>query len=145
MLRNTKFNPSGNSSCNDELTATVIEAVHELSQYLKANFLLETSLMLIESGEYVLLLQVNAEINQLFHRYGPDVEKYFEVYLRTPNLPKADVARALLARANARKRAGEQLICRAQQGLFVSLSILSLETHSSIRFPNRFNPRPNKP
>lgn len=50
-------------------------------------------------------------------RYGTQVENYLEVYLRTPNLPKADVMRALLARANARKMGGEKLLARAQQGM----------------------------
>ena len=48
-------------------------------------------------------------------RYGDDVENYLEVYLRTPGLEKKDVARALLARGNARKMAGERLLARAQQ------------------------------
>ena len=43
------------------------------------------------------------------------MENYLEVYLRTPGLEKKDVARALLARGNARKMAGERLLARAQQ------------------------------
>ena len=50
------------------------------------------------------------------HRYGEQVENYLEVYLRTPGLPKEDVAKALLARGNARKLAGERLLAKAQQG-----------------------------
>jgi hypothetical protein len=50
--------------------------------------------------------------------YGPDVENYLEVYLRTPDLPKMDIARALLARGNARKSGGEALLAKAQQGMF---------------------------
>lgn len=40
-----------------------------------------------------------------------------EVYLRTPGLPREDVAKALLARGNARKMAGERLLAKAQQGM----------------------------
>ncbi|KAI0633093.1 hypothetical protein C8Q77DRAFT_1121592 [Trametes polyzona] len=69
---------AGPSQPQDELTATVFGAVESLSQVRKANFLLETSLALIEAG-----------------RYGDEVENYLEVYLRTPNLEKKD----LLARA----------------------------------------------
>ncbi|KAF8064383.1 hypothetical protein FPV67DRAFT_219414 [Lyophyllum atratum] len=87
------------SSCPpDELTTTVYDALHSLSQHNKANFLLDTSLALIQAG-----------------RYGPEVENYLEVYLKTPNLPKADIARALLARGNARKCGGESLLSKAQQ------------------------------
>lgn len=49
-------------------------------------------------------------------RYGDDVERYLEVYLKTPNLPKASVAKALLARANARKAFGDRLLAQAHQG-----------------------------
>ncbi|KAI0742948.1 hypothetical protein C8Q80DRAFT_943720 [Daedaleopsis nitida] len=82
----------------DELTQTVFGAVESLSQVRKAGFLLETSLALIEGG-----------------RYGDEVENYLEVYLRTPGLERQDVARALLARGNARKMAGERLLAKAQQ------------------------------
>ena len=49
-------------------------------------------------------------------RYSEKVENYFDVYLRTPGLPPDDIARALLARGNARRIAGERLLARAQQG-----------------------------
>ena len=49
------------------------------------------------------------------HSYGEEVENYLEVYLRTPGLEKKDIARALLARGNARKQAGERLLAKAQQ------------------------------
>lgn len=49
-------------------------------------------------------------------RYGDDVESYLEVYLKRPNLPKTDIARALMARGNARKAAGDKLQAKAQQG-----------------------------
>lgn len=52
-------------------------------------------------------------------RYGDEVENYLEVYLRTPGLEKEDVARALLARAKARRAAGERLLAKSQQGLSV--------------------------
>ncbi|EED84051.1 predicted protein [Postia placenta Mad-698-R] len=82
----------------DELTATVCGALGTLSSARKADLLLETSLSLLEAG-----------------RYGEEVESYLEVYLRTPDLPKANVVKALSARANARKAAGERLLARAQQ------------------------------
>ncbi|ESK82186.1 hypothetical protein Moror_14458 [Moniliophthora roreri MCA 2997] len=86
------------SSAQDELTSTVFDAVQLLPSTKKANFLLDTALALIEAGQY-----------------GPQVENYFDVYLRTPNLDKADIARALLARGNARKASGEKLIAKASQ------------------------------
>jgi hypothetical protein len=49
-------------------------------------------------------------------RYGSEVENYLEVYLKTPGLSKSDVARALLARGNARKLGGEKLLAKAEQG-----------------------------
>jgi hypothetical protein len=87
----------------DELTATVFEVIQSLPQQRKANFLLDTSLNLIENGEY-----------------GPQVENYLDVYLRTPNLPKDDVAKALLARGAARRAAGEA----SPQAVVFSLSNL---------------------
>ncbi|KAI0698173.1 hypothetical protein C8T65DRAFT_582077 [Cerioporus squamosus] len=89
---------AGPSQPQDELTQTVFGAVESLSQVRKAGFLLETSLALIESG-----------------RYGDAVENYLDVYLRTPGLENKDMARALLARGNARKTAGERLLAKAQQ------------------------------
>ncbi|KAF8205773.1 hypothetical protein K438DRAFT_1818498 [Mycena galopus ATCC 62051] len=85
-------------SSQDELTATVFGAVQSLSNTRKANLLLDTSLALIGAGQY-----------------GPEVENYLEVYLRTPDLPRSDVVKALLARGNARKAGGESLIAKAEQ------------------------------
>ncbi|KAF8154245.1 hypothetical protein B0H34DRAFT_661953 [Crassisporium funariophilum] len=82
----------------DELTSTVCGAVQQLNQHRKANFLLDTALALIEAGQY-----------------GPEVENYLEVYLKTSGLPRSQVARALLARGNARKHGGERLLAQAQQ------------------------------
>ncbi|KAG6808844.1 hypothetical protein H0H92_002619 [Tricholoma furcatifolium] len=82
----------------DELTTTVFDALHSLSQQNKANFLLDTSLALIQAG-----------------KYGQEVENYLDIYLKTPNLPATDIARALLARGNARKAGGESLLAKAQQ------------------------------
>ncbi len=48
-------------------------------------------------------------------RYGDEVENYLDVYLRTPGLENKDLARALLARGNARKTASERLLAKAQQ------------------------------
>ncbi|KAJ3484851.1 hypothetical protein NLJ89_g11949 [Agrocybe chaxingu] len=82
----------------DELTSTVCGAVAQLTQHRKANFLLDTALALIDAGQY-----------------GPEVENYFEVYLKTPGLPKEDISRALLARGNARKQGGERLLAKADE------------------------------
>ena len=49
-------------------------------------------------------------------RYGEQVEQYIDVYLRTPGLAKEDIAKALLARGNARRMSGERLLVKAQQG-----------------------------
>lgn len=88
------------SSCGtqDELTAAVFTAVESMTPAKKAKFLLDHALTLIESGEY-----------------GEQVENYLDVYLRTPGLSKDDVAKALLARGNARRLSGERLLTRAQQ------------------------------
>ncbi|KAE9401840.1 hypothetical protein BT96DRAFT_1017942 [Gymnopus androsaceus JB14] len=82
----------------DELTSTVFDALQNLVPTRKATFLLDTALTLTAAGQY-----------------GPQVENYFDVYLRTPNLPKEDVVRALLARGNARKAEGANLLEKAQQ------------------------------
>lgn len=102
----------------DELTTTVYNAFNSLSQSHKANFLLETALTLIQSGQY-----------------GPEVENYIEVYLRTPNLPKGDIARALISRGNARKRAGERLLAKAQEDFQAVLKLdpSNREIHQHIR------------
>ncbi|KAG7087801.1 hypothetical protein E1B28_013742 [Marasmius oreades] len=84
-------------SPQDELTTTVFDAIQSLPTQRKANFLLDTALALIDEGQY-----------------GDQVETFLEVYLKTPNLDKADVARALLARGNARKDSGERLIAKAK-------------------------------
>ncbi|KAI0282237.1 hypothetical protein BC826DRAFT_1065780 [Russula brevipes] len=83
----------------DELTATVISAVESLSGLQKAKFLLEHSLTLLEAGQY-----------------GSVVEDYLDIYLRTPGLPKDDIARALVARGRARKDAGQRLLLMASRG-----------------------------
>lgn len=85
-------------SSQDELTTTVYQAVKALPSLNKANFLLDTAIALIEAGQY-----------------GPEVENYFEVYLRTPNLSNEDLTKALLARGHARKAGGEKLLVKAQQ------------------------------
>ncbi|TFK29203.1 hypothetical protein FA15DRAFT_610967 [Coprinopsis marcescibilis] len=82
----------------DELTSTVCNAIQSLTASRKANFLLDTALALIDAGQY-----------------GAEVENYFDVYLKTPELPPGDVVRALLARGRARKAAGEQLLVKANQ------------------------------
>ena len=49
-------------------------------------------------------------------RYNEEVERYLEVYLRTPGLSNEDKAKALLARGNAQRILGERMLARAQQG-----------------------------
>jgi len=58
-------------------------------------------------------------------RYGSEVERFLDVYLRTPNLPKHDLTRALVARGNARKAAGEILLAKAQQGMSEQVSLVT--------------------
>ncbi|PFH50376.1 hypothetical protein AMATHDRAFT_61202 [Amanita thiersii Skay4041] len=82
----------------DELTNTVCTVVQTLPQSRKAKFLLNTALSLIDDGHY-----------------GPEVENYLDIYLKSPNLPRSDVVKALLARGNARRRCGERLLAKAQQ------------------------------
>ena len=48
--------------------------------------------------------------------YGHEVEAYLDVYMRTPDLPEDDVAKALLARGKARKDAAQLLLMRAELG-----------------------------
>ncbi|OCH92530.1 hypothetical protein OBBRIDRAFT_791128 [Obba rivulosa] len=88
------------SSIHNELTETVVDALKSLSDVRKANLLLETAQSLIDAG-----------------RYGDEVERYLDVYLRTPCLSKADRTRALLLRANARRISAEKLLGRAQLDL----------------------------
>ncbi|KAF5314321.1 hypothetical protein D9619_011922 [Psilocybe cf. subviscida] len=90
----------------DELTSTICGAVQQLNHDKKANFLLDTSLALIETG-----------------RYGPDVDNYVEVFLRTPGVSRRDMTKALLARGNARKQAGERLLAKAQEDFQAVLRI----------------------
>ena len=59
-----------------------------------------------------------------FIRYGAEVENYLEVYLKTPGLLKSDVARALLARGNARNMGGEKLLAKAEQGTAIVYIII---------------------
>ncbi|KAH9953480.1 hypothetical protein BC827DRAFT_1146062 [Russula dissimulans] len=80
----------------DELTATVISVVESLSGHQKAKFLLDHSLTLLEAGQY-----------------GSVVEDYLDVYLRTPGLPKDDLAKALIARGRARRGAAQKLLMMA--------------------------------
>jgi hypothetical protein len=88
-------------------------------------------------------------------RYGGVVEDYLDVYLRTPDLSKDDIARALVARGRARKGAGQRLLLMASRGLshpFVVLNsyfadrIPSSAIDSPLRrLPDRIDIRPFKP
>ncbi|EGN94620.1 hypothetical protein SERLA73DRAFT_114070 [Serpula lacrymans var. lacrymans S7.3] len=90
----------------DELTLAAIDALCSLPPNSKANFLLDTSIALIGAGHY-----------------GPKVENYLDVYLRTPRLPHHDAARALIARGNARRAAGQCLLGKSHQD-YQSASLL---------------------
>ncbi|KAF9646163.1 hypothetical protein BDM02DRAFT_296674 [Thelephora ganbajun] len=84
----------------DELVSTVLDAVRCLPINKQAAILLDTSLELIEAGQY-----------------GIQVEDFLEVYLKTPGLPQEDVMKALLARGAARRAAAERLMVKAQQDI----------------------------
>jgi hypothetical protein len=65
-----------------------------------------------------------------------------DVYLRTPDLPKDDIARALVARGRARKGAGQRLLLMASHGLCNPEQMMysadcgassSLELHTTLR------------
>ncbi|KAI9435553.1 hypothetical protein H4582DRAFT_2059465 [Lactarius indigo] len=88
------------SSIPDELTATVLSIVGSLPTLQKAKLILDHCLALIEVGEYG-------------HMHA--VEHYLDVYLRTPDLPPDDAARALFARGRARTSAGHQLFLMASR------------------------------
>ncbi|KAI0041668.1 hypothetical protein FA95DRAFT_1565151 [Auriscalpium vulgare] len=88
------------SASADELTATVLSAVGSLPTASKAQLLLDHALRLLQAGQY-----------------GHEVESYLDVYLRTPGLPKADIARALLVRGKARKEASHRLRLQAENDL----------------------------
>ena len=116
---------------HDELTTTAFSAIQSLPPNRKASLLLDTSISLIAAGQFVLVLSVHfpgpfAECGM--NRYGAEVENFLEVYLRTPNLDKCDIARALVARGNARKAAGDILLGKARQGtasVFNSVTAIS--------------------
>lgn len=131
------------STHQDELTSTVFDAMHALPPARKANFLLDMSLTMIEAGECVHTWGTLRFTYPSICRYGSEVENYLEVYLRTPNLPNEDVAKALLARGNARKATGEKLLIKAQQGVQMCTSCASLA--NNCRLPSRVQTRPLKP
>jgi hypothetical protein len=101
----------------DELTSTICGAVQQLNHHKKANFLLDTSLALIETGQCVYMsVDYGVQLISFAFRYGPDVDNYLEVFLRTPGVSRRDMTKALLARGNARKQAGERLLAKAHEG-----------------------------
>ncbi|KAI9450284.1 hypothetical protein F5148DRAFT_1277868 [Russula earlei] len=103
----------------DELTATVISAVKSLTALQKAKFLLDHSLTLLETGQY-----------------GSVVEGHLDVYLRTPGLPKDDVAKALVARGRARRGAGQKLLMMASRD-FQTASIFDPSSNRELQFYGR--------
>lgn len=50
------------------------------------------------------------------NRYDDKVERYLDVFLRTPGIKTEDVTKAQLARGNARRLAAERLLAKAHQG-----------------------------
>lgn len=128
----------------DDLTATVHSALTALDPVRKAEFLLDTALALINAGKYVSsAISSHTQSHSLAHnprRYGDDVERYLDVYLKTPNLPKPSIAKALLARANARKACGDRLLTQAHQGH--TTTYLHNKAHSIHfnRFPSCITP-----
>jgi len=89
------------------------------------------------------LLRLRTAFDTFVARYGPEVESYLEVYLKTPGLSKEDIAKALLARGNARKQGGEKLLAMAQQGMFV-FYVLFVVSLNYLRFPGCPQARPWK-
>ncbi|KAH9029242.1 hypothetical protein EDB85DRAFT_2091001 [Lactarius pseudohatsudake] len=113
------------SSITDELTATVLSIVGSLPTLQKAKLILDHCLALIEAGEY---------------GHMRAVEHYLEVYLRTPDLPTDDAARALFARGRARTSAGHQLFLLASRD-FEAASIFDSSCHEyQMRRPPRLEP-----
>lgn len=57
-------------------------------------------------------------------RYGEEVERYLDVYLRTQGASGEGAARALVARGKARREAGQRLLTHAERGesLFLDLT-----------------------
>ncbi|EJD04432.1 uncharacterized protein FOMMEDRAFT_82069 [Fomitiporia mediterranea MF3/22] len=82
----------------DDLTPAVFDAVQQMNTAQKAALLLNTSLAMIEAGQY-----------------GEKVERYLDVFLRTPCISDEDISRAQLARGNARRLAAERLFAQAYQ------------------------------
>ena len=80
------------------------------------------------------------------------VEVYLDVcYLRTPDLPKDDIARALGARGGEWKGAGQKLLLMVSRGLshsfvvFNALTVFYHPTLSLCKLPDSFDVRPFKP
>lgn len=49
-------------------------------------------------------------------RYDDRIERYLDVFLRTPGIKTEDISRAQLARGNARRLEAERLLAKAHQG-----------------------------
>lgn len=107
----------------DELTSTICGAVQQLNHSEKANFLLNTSLALIETGQCVCVFDDYGVALIFAYRYNPDVDNYVEVFLRTPGVSRRDMTKALLARGIARKQAGERLLAKAQEGAASTIAL----------------------
>lgn len=101
----------------DELNATLLDALHDMSEVRKASLLLEAALDLIDSGRSACMVYLYIYLTLvLMCRYGEKTERYLEVFLKTPGVSTVDARRAQLARADARRRAAERLLARAQEG-----------------------------
>ncbi|KAI5122658.1 hypothetical protein M0805_007919 [Coniferiporia weirii] len=105
-------------SPQDELTNEVFDAVLTMNPVQKATLLLDTSLALIQAGQY-----------------GDKVERYMNVFLRTPGIRNEDVTRAQLARGNARRVAAERLLAQAHQDYraVTELDPTNREAHAQLR------------
>lgn len=70
----------------------------------------------------------------IFRRYDDKVERYLDVFLRTPGTKPADVTKAQLARGNARRLAAERLLAKAHQGTLLSYYVLLCGNSCLCRF-----------
>jgi len=113
----SELQPSMSTMFNfEELTKTVLQAAQNLSVIQKADFLLQTSLSMIDSGRYVELDIGRQSVILIVCRYGEDVEHYLEVFLATPGISQEQISKALIARGSARRIAADRLLTRAHQG-----------------------------
>jgi hypothetical protein len=79
---------------------TVHSAPTALDPSKKAQFLLDTACSLIDAGRSVSFSHVKSEVRRLVGvQHGQGIKKHLDVYLKTSDLPLAQVTQASLARA----------------------------------------------